>query len=99
MQKKFKQKEKTYIRLCLAADELKTDVEKVQVVERILAPHSVGMVHYLTRFCPHFSGHSKLLGGLTYKDSEGKWTTRASGGIRQPRETLVNAPQLKYYST
>lgn len=39
MQKKFKQKEKTYIRLCLAADELKMDVERVQAVERILAPH------------------------------------------------------------
>lgn len=55
------------------------------------------MVNYLTKFCPHLSDQSKVLRDLTHKDSKWQWTTEHQEAFLNLKETIVNAPVLKYY--
>ena len=60
-----------------------TDVKAVQSL--------IGMVNYLTKFCPHLSDQCKVLRDLTHKDSEWKWTTEHEEAFLILKETIVNA--------
>lgn len=102
---RLKQKETTYIGHHLTADGLKADPEKVRAVEQMPAPTDVkavqrliGMVNYLTKFCPHMSDQCKLLRDLTHKDSEWNWTTEHEEAFLNLKKTILNAPVLKYYN-
>lgn len=42
--------------------------------------------------------YGKVLRDLTHKDSEWKWTTEHVEAYLNFKETIVNAPVLKYYN-
>lgn len=65
----------------------------VKAVQRLL-----GMVNYLTKFCPHMSDQCKLLRDLTHKDSEWNWTAEHEEAFLNLKKTILNAPVLKYYN-
>ncbi|CAI5660683.1 unnamed protein product [Oreochromis niloticus] len=101
---KLKQKETTYIGHQLTCNGLKIDPEKVRAIEQMPRPTDVkavqrllGMVNYLAKFCPHLSDHCDLLRQLTHKDSEWNWTTRHDDAFQRLKETIAEAPVLKYY--
>lgn len=102
---RLRQKETTYIGHRLTTDGLKADPEKVRAIGQMPAPTDVkavqrliGMVNYLTKFCPHLSDQCKVLRDLTHKDSEWTWTTEHEEAFLNLKETIANAPVLRYYN-
>uniref|UniRef100_A0A672HNR1 Gypsy retrotransposon integrase-like protein 1 n=1 Tax=Salarias fasciatus TaxID=181472 RepID=A0A672HNR1_SALFA len=102
---RLRQNETTYIGHRLTAEGLKADPEKVRAVEQMPAPTDVkavqrliGMVNYLTKFCPHLLDQCKVLRDLTHKDSEWNWMTEHEEAFLKLKETIANAPVLKYYN-
>lgn len=64
----------------------------VKAVQRLL-----GMVNYLAKFCPHLSDHCEVLRQLTHKDCEWNWTVQHEEAFLKLKETIADAPVLKYY--
>ncbi|KAK7912634.1 hypothetical protein WMY93_012845 [Mugilogobius chulae] len=65
----------------------------VKAVQRLL-----GMANYLAKFCPHLSDQCEVLRQLTHKDTEWEWTEQHENAFVKLKETIADAPVLKYYS-
>ncbi|KAK7891393.1 hypothetical protein WMY93_023356 [Mugilogobius chulae] len=102
---KLRQSECTYIGHRLTANGLKVDPDKVRAIEQMPRPTDVkavqrllGMANYLAKFCPHLSDQCEVLRQLTHKDTEWEWTEQHENAFVKLKETIADAPVLKYYS-
>ncbi|CAM4713618.1 unnamed protein product [Leuciscus chuanchicus] len=102
---KLRQNEASYIGHRLTADGLKVDPEKVRAITQMPRPADVksvqrllGMVCYLAKFCPHLSDQCEPLRKLTHKDSEWNWTEQHEEAFHKLKDTIAQAPVLKFYS-
>ncbi|KAJ8375051.1 hypothetical protein SKAU_G00056310 [Synaphobranchus kaupii] len=102
---KLRQKEAAYIGHRLTVDGLKIDPEKVHAIKQLPEPTDVkavqrllGMVNYLAKFFPHLSDQCQVLRQLTHKDFEWNWTAQHEEVFLKLKETIANAPVLKYYN-
>lgn len=80
------------------------DPDKVRAIEQMPKPANVkavqrllGMVNYLAKFCPHLSDQCEVLRQLTHKDTEWDWTEQHDNAFLKLKETIAEAPVLKYY--
>ncbi|XP_023818302.1 uncharacterized protein LOC101156138 isoform X1 [Oryzias latipes] len=102
---KLRQRECTYIGHRLTANGLKIDPDEVRAIEQMPRPTDVkavqrllGMANYLAKFCPHLSNQCAVLRQLTHKDTEWEWTDHHENAFVKLKQTIADAPTLKYYS-
>lgn len=102
---RLREEEVPYIGHRLTADGLKVDPEKVRALKDMPQPTDVkgvqrllGMVNYLSKFCNHLSDQCEILRQLTHKDNLWDWTETHEEAFRKIKETIANAPVLKYYN-
>lgn len=102
---KLKQKEVSYIGHLRTSDGLKIDPAKVRAITHMPKPKDVkgvqrllGMVNYLSKFCAHLSDQCEALRQLTRKDCEWRWAVQPEEAFCKIKETIANAPVLKYYN-
>lgn len=102
---KLKQREVSYIGHLLTSDGLKIDPDKVRAITHMSKPTDVkgvqrllGMVNYLSKFCAHLSDQCEALRQLTRKDCEWRWAVQHEEAFCKIKETIANAPVLKYYN-
>ncbi|KAL0159196.1 hypothetical protein M9458_042921, partial [Cirrhinus mrigala] len=101
---KLRQREVAYIGH-LTSDGLKIDPDQVRAITHMQKPTDVkavqrllGMVNYLSKFCAHLSDQCEALRQLTHKDCEWRWTVQHEEVFCRIKETITNAPVLKYYN-
>lgn len=102
---KLRQREVSYIGHLLTSDGLKIDPDKVRAITHMQKPTDVkavqrllGMVNYLSKFCAHLSDQCEALRQLTHKNCEWRWTAQHEEAFCKIKETIANAPVLKYYN-
>ncbi|KAG1933981.1 retrotransposable element [Pimephales promelas] len=102
---KLKQKEVPYIGHRLTSEGLKIDPEKVRAIVEMPRPADVkglqrllGMVNYLSKFCPHLSDSCDTLRQLTHRDAVWEWSGVQEEAFNKVKQTIASAPVLKYYN-
>ena len=80
------------------------DPKKVSAITQMEAPRDVtalkrllGMLNYLGKFLPHLSQDCEALRQLDRNDVEWSWLSNHQLAFEKIKETLTQAPVLRYY--
>ena len=99
----FLREETKYLGFVINKDEIKTDVDKVEVIRAMPAPKTVrdirgfiGAIGYYRRFIPAFSRLAGPLISLTKKYTRFSWTGDCQRAFEALKDQLIAVPLLVY---
>ena len=101
---KFRQSEIKYMGEILTSSGARPDPDKVKAITEMPRPENVkavqryvGLVTYLSKFCPHLSETCEPLRRLTVKNAEWSWQSQQEAAFESVKKIVSTEPLLKYY--
>ena len=101
---KFKQNELKFVGHVITQDGIKADPDKTKAIIDMPAPHDkpsllrfIGMVNYLSTYCPNLSTTIRPLTDLTKKDMPFSWSETQQTAFIRTKELIASAPVLRFF--
>jgi hypothetical protein len=103
---KFKQKEVRFVGQIITSNGIKADPEKVTAILNMETPNDrqsplrfIGMVNYLSPYCPNLSNTIKPLTELTRNNMAFIWSNIQQTAFDKAKILIATAPTLQYFNT
>ena len=101
---KFNQTSVEFLGHIISGEGLKVKHDKVEAIANMLVPKCkedvqrfLGMVNYLSKFCPNLAEHSAPLRAVTKSKSEFVWEKPQQDAFEKLKQLITNAPTLRLF--